>query len=148
MDDRKITLKVLIIITCFFISCNSSKKTTSKIESYPCDCSLLSAQYKDYWKNDSLGFNGFRILFVKTLFETCKLSRHKWKEVEPFLGKPELIIIDKDELKKRNVIVFLYKVKILDKRFKGFFDPGNKALNFEISEKDSAITKVFVSDGE
>ncbi len=50
-------------------------------------CEEMLYVYYPYWKRDSLGLNGFRMIYAEEKLVEC-LKNQKWADVEKYLGTP------------------------------------------------------------
>jgi hypothetical protein len=59
------------------------------------DCIAVLRVYRDYWKADSLGNTGFRVLLGWNFLRHCNcLEGTKWEAISEYLGKPNRIFTD------------------------------------------------------
>lgn len=51
-------------------------------------CLSILEWYSNYWRNDSLGKNGFRELYGQFILKDCNCKGRKWNIVRKYLGSP------------------------------------------------------------
>lgn len=91
-----------------FTDCSNTKTTArveNEIKKNTINCISLINDGKKYWKNDSLGKNGYRILLVTEVLNNCRFENLKFEEIRTGLGNPTETIENEGGIRE-----FIYRV--------------------------------------
>ena len=104
---------ILIICVVLFVSCNTRKHANfsgidysiNKYDKNLCCCKYFTLDNSRFWKQDSLGLNGYRRTITPLLQSECLLSGTSWRQIETFFGFPKTVI---DNLRSHGKEVIIY----------------------------------------
>lgn len=129
---RICTNKIVLILFLFLnivTGCQNGIFKNNKNEK----CVYLIKHYQRFWREDSLGKNGFRLIYATEFLRNCSLESLKWNELSTYLGKPNFTYLYGKEMHYR------YRVNYLDDNMA---TPGTVLL--EVFVLNDSIARMFV----
>lgn len=88
----------IILLPFLFIQCTPKIQYNKVVkDSLSSNCYEILKDYQFYWKNDSLGKNGFRHLLGDKHLKNCSVIGGDWDTLFKYLGKPNIIIMGKSD---------------------------------------------------
>jgi hypothetical protein len=79
--------------------------SVNKYDKNICCFKYITEENASFWKNDSLGLNGFRRTITPLIQNECSLKLKPWNELKGFFGKPMTTI---NNLAIHNKEAFIY----------------------------------------